>query len=1125
MPLLHSFLVNDKVIAWKTVEVIDLCLLLLEDDSHTVINASLECLNAILSKPNTQLREYLVSDDLAHMQILRKKRTIRKQILKRRSSMCSSIVDGSRKASSTQDEQISLIGNRRKSEATSLESSLIVSDDKILLTSSDIEIDAFKSGESDVSRDTTRAFNSPVRSRPMDNTSLTSQKSTDSIGSFFSSILTHPNAESVTKLFRVGSLNESTASTSSKPVKEDNVSVISLGSQTSTASHNSSNFDLLKTGDDLPEIEVLTDYDINTLRMDSRGEMLDDMTSTPTHRRNKSDIDDSGTVMAFSTNDLTLQIGQIGNQSMVSYATRLIASKFLLKGFVNELIDDQSVRVSIKNLSMIAIGHCVALSPSILGLPLEMPDEEIAQLGSDESDSDSLTEALSTYEVTEVEKVIVDDVDVGEPLDIKDDHFGESHLKYLDFVSPLSKSADPVLLGMQLTAKNESTSIEATRLDEKLRQRLDNQLSKSDIVDSGRNTVHALYSPKNARPNLKFVSRNNGNRKQLIEDILLFINHEDPTLQANVQMLVGNYFAAKLTESVDESSNRFLSAASLFGILEKGMKSNVHVIIKQSLAAFQKILVELLKRREFISVSFILSRNEIEANELLSSMARNDLKTENLIQAILDLTMLANENNYWLVQSSYCELIASIDFNLLELVTSPDVSQFYEVICWFNSMSKSPSQCRRFVCFQVEFKRHLLEMLKSTDKRVRNAAADALVIMCKSDDPIERDNAKCDENQLIKELIATRIFAALPFPLCEMSSSKPSSANGNDHRFSSILFNLSNLLLEIDCKQLQLGVISVLTRLIVEQNPIKKNHLWNEFNVLDVSVSLLTENYATGTDLSCECSLIPLCTQLLAARVAFTSTDSKLQTIVTQLLNHEMKLLSIYHSVFIGQRPAFIPRSQKNDLFMNAKEIQLLNSRGYFGNDYFYLKIYKTIRVLHESYRVNVSNSADESLLTLLRTTLQSMSLLLELIPRTDNHDAELIKELLSYMSSFMAYATIETVECTRRLLRHSFSINFASQHDQYLNLLADDLNSTEKLEKIRQFESIDQRPQSILIANVQPQRSNTPKLFGVLSPGKSDDEKAKNPYHALIKRFEPIVVQSLRVNRHNGKCSSGNCD
>lgn len=56
--------------------------------------------------------------------------------------------------------------------------------------------------------------------------------------------------------------------------------------------------------------------------------------------------------------------------------------------------------------------------------------------------------------------------------------------------------------------------------------------------------------------------------------------------------------------------------------------------------------------------------------------------------------------------------------------------------------------------------------------------------------------------------------------------------------------------------------------------------------------------------------------------------------------------------MFTNQPPIFIPKGQKADIFINAKEAHQLNSFGYFGNDYFYLKIYKIVKASYENYKV-----------------------------------------------------------------------------------------------------------------------------------------------------------------------------
>lgn len=75
------------------------------------------------------------------------------------------------------------------------------------------------------------------------------------------------------------------------------------------------------------------------------------------------------------------------------------------------------------------------------------------------------------------------------------------------------------------------------------------------------------------------------------------------------------------------------------------------------------------------------------------------------------------------------------------------------------------------------------------------------------------------------------------------------------------------------------------------------------------------------------------------------------------LLSHIVKMLNVFHHVFTSQRPLFIPKGQKSDLFIGSKELNVLNSFGYFGNDYFYLRLYKSLKVSYDTYKVSFEKS------------------------------------------------------------------------------------------------------------------------------------------------------------------------
>lgn len=613
LPVVLRLTNKDHIVIAKTIEIIEFCLHLLHDPSHTVINAALECLNVIFDNPHPRLKHLLCSHQLKHMEILRKRRTLKHQIFKTKSST-SSIEFGRSKnnlfsasfasspahvnpsATETGFGHETFFDEKRTS---------TTGDEKNLLTCSDIEMESFKTTDFDTSRgDLDRGYDSSNTHSPAigltqrklstsgDTASLKSQ--TDSIGSFFTSILAHPNTESVSKFFRGGDSTQPTTPKGSQ-TEGDSISVISLGSQMSINSHNSSTFDLCsKTDDPLPEIEFLTDQDVVAIQIESKENTATAETATL--------LAAEGDYYCF--NERALFIGHIANQPIVHYTVRLIAMKFLLAGTQNELVDDKSVRVSIKNLSLAAIAHCVALQPSVLSLTMEKCDDldggiDAARSYQSSDDGDDSSEDTIDNEATShnVSSVTADaDNDAGDPLVIKDDHFGQSDAmtsSYFDFMLPLSKSADHVLL----TQLNSSQTEANRSRNEKLNMNLSELLSKSDIVPStSRSAENSSFRAVNVKPALppttmatptmmtpvtKYtidrccgvdieLQRDPASESmQSIEDVLLYSNHSDPILRANVQLIVGNYLVALLGEasSITSNASRFLQGGILMNLL------------------------------------------------------------------------------------------------------------------------------------------------------------------------------------------------------------------------------------------------------------------------------------------------------------------------------------------------------------------------------------------------------------------------------------------------------------------------------------------------------------------------------------------------------------------------------
>jgi hypothetical protein len=86
------------------------------------------------------------------------------------------------------------------------------------------------------------------------------------------------------------------------------------------------------------------------------------------------------------------------------------------------------------------------------------------------------------------------------------------------------------------------------------------------------------------------------------------------------------------------------------------------------------------------------------------------------------------------------------------------------------------------------------------------------------------------------------------------------------------------------------------------------------------------------------------------------STSSTLSTNIVhdvqRFLQHILKILNIFYHIFSHTKPILLPKGQKRDIFIGAKELNLINNIGYFGNEHFYLRFYRILKSSYESYKV-----------------------------------------------------------------------------------------------------------------------------------------------------------------------------
>lgn len=187
-----------------------------------------------------------------------------------------------------------------------------------------------------------------------------------------------------------------------------------------------------------------------------------------------------------------------------------------------------------------------------------------------------------------------------------------------------------------------------------------------------------------------------------------------------------------------------------------------------------------LLRLHDLSVIFD-AKNDSGLNVAHNLLSLNDsASSHRIIERILDEVLFVHNNKYWVVQNSYADFIAKLDFNGLRTMTNIDVADD----------------------FRDQFMSHIYAMLGDNDHRVRKAAADALSELIGHYKIIPDETVNCGDHILLNELVAERIFADLPSPVSHLMSGKKES-NQIDEVLGKCLFHLSNLLLEYECKQRQ----------------------------------------------------------------------------------------------------------------------------------------------------------------------------------------------------------------------------------------------------------------------------------------------------------------------------------
>ncbi|GAB0090643.1 huntingtin [Sergentomyia squamirostris] len=578
----------------KLLEVYEICLhYLIETNNHSIINACLEVLYVMTLNPPEKWKEILQDTALVSQEVLLKKHGLTNSI--------------AIEIDSVLHEQLMI---EESPEEENLRAQLLCESlDSGSIHSMDLKTD-FPDGEAKSS------------SQNADTKSLKSQKSTDSIGSFFNSLLTNPlpnTTESVTNFFRGQKSAESSVTNTPKNIPR----VVEKS----------------RHGEIFQEQEL------------EASEVLeDDKSDIKSDEEKREEVD----VLEYEIEDRVqdekrIEIGTIFDQSVISYTVRLIASKFILSGDTRGFLSDQQVRVSVKNLSLTVIANCIYLSPQTLFCTLELDSTNEFLKIELEKVAEDLTSLQPVPETNETTEQLPSTENEGY-LEMKDDHFGKSATSYKDYFAPLPKSVDNLLLGQQLESWT-TPKVDLPKINKDLIAMLTKAGGQLKIAATPGVTPRKL-SPKSS------------DKSQFLTDILLLHSHQDPIIRCDIIQIVTNFVKCLKNGTVkyDQVPNvvaELLQFSKLIGIIMQGLSDENHAVVRQALAATESILSHWL----LCGVHNTTNPDMISVERYLASLLNiNDIK-------------------YWTVQCKYSEVLANLDFDAISEILGHDIGVRFQTRC------------------------------------------------------------------------------------------------------------------------------------------------------------------------------------------------------------------------------------------------------------------------------------------------------------------------------------------------------------------------------------------------------------------------------------------------------------
>ncbi|KAL3269433.1 hypothetical protein HHI36_008503 [Cryptolaemus montrouzieri] len=554
-------------------------------------------------------------------------------------------------------------------------------------------------------------------------------------------------------------------------------------------------------------------------------------------------------------------------------------------------------------------------------------------------------------------------------------------------------------------------------------------------------------------------------KDQTISEILSYSSHSDPQLRGYTRILIANYIVSVVTQSRGQYNN--------------WIKENLnvkHVILK--FEELTSIFVSGLEDQSSLCIRLTLQGLELCMRYILESE-----QCQNAIPILFVLPELVN-NPYWLVKVNLCSLLCSLPFITIHYVLDCHTFQNKILFGIIYELLKDGDVRVRNASSNTLVK--LIPELYFEDHMCENTVTSKAVSYRKILLSGFYDKRWLNPSDF-KQFVET-----MPSPFSKINEKPNEDA---EIALSKVVADICKLIMSSNCKHILHGCLEALASLSQKFPCITYRLAWNCFitreqasndtsnDLLKLCVSLMT-NLEFVYDISFHLNLLVLSSNLYAGYSIsilrpiteeddsrkwnmFESSDHR--DLSESFMKHLVKILSIYQHVIddlhlpsqhskpiILSLPTASPiKRRKSDLekkFINpSKILEEKNERrekeknmvGAFSHERHYINIYDAIRTAYKNYKTSLDHEASEKFLNMLKESLKSLSVLMELGSLSEF--GGIAEEILNYLNSIFRIEPSATVECVQQLLKAIFSTN----------LLANGLDILQELDKSREEETI----------------------------------------------------------------------